>query len=225
MAARAPLLALALLLVSHGHCVRAEEEPCATPAELSAFVATGTAGSISLCPKDDMREDLGTLTVHGQQRISVVGRAAARATHPPRFFGRFVLDDMSRSELLLKRVTIRDRNSTATLPGCDGPNRGVFCAGAAVWVGAPATLTATHSTFSGLSATDGGAIYSRGGTVLLRRVVFFNAHAVRIDISSFRQCVFQSFRGAFQQRMRHCVYFHRRTSRAVQSSLHSSPRL
>ena len=78
--------------------------PCATPAELSAFVATGTAGSISLCPKDDMREDLGTLTVHGQQRISVVGRAAARATHPPRFFGLGLLGGADRGARAVTRA-------------------------------------------------------------------------------------------------------------------------
>ena len=178
-AVSALLVGLVALAAGGGrHVSHAEEDPeqqCCTPAELAAFVAKQAAGSRRLCPTTDMQSDLGTLKVEAAQRISVVGSGSPSAAQP-RFFGRFVLDDGSGADVRLQRVTVRDRNASL-LPGCLGSSAGVHCLGAAAWVGEPATLAATDSTFSGLSSSDGGAIYVRGGTVLLERVVFVNAHA------------------------------------------------
>ena len=142
------------------------------PASLAVFIGKQTTGSLTLCLSDDMSADVGSLEVKVAQSIGVVGSSSGH----PRFVGRFVLDDHSGAELLLQRVTMRDRNAS-TVRGCLGSSAAVQCLGAAVWVGDPATLTATDSIFSSLSSADGGAIYARGGTVLLQRVVFVDNHA------------------------------------------------
>ena len=157
---------------------RAEESvpaaPCGTAAQLSLFVSAHKAGSARLCPAADMAADLGTLKIEAAQQVSVVG---VTGSTQPRFFGRFVLADNSGSSLLLQGVTVRGRNMTRA-PGCAVDSAaGVYCLGAAAWVGERATLTATDATFKDLSASDGGALYVRGGTVMLTRTLFINANA------------------------------------------------
>ena len=145
---------------------------CCTAPALAAFVASRRPGSRRLCPRADMASDMGTLTVSAAQTLAVVGAAGSAQ---PRFFGRFVLDDRSGAALLLQRVSVRGRNATR-LPGC-ATNQDVHCLGAAAWVGEPSSLTARDSAFSDLSASDGGAIYVRGGRLTLQRVVFDHASA------------------------------------------------
>ena len=145
---------------------------CCTAPALAAFVASRRPGSRRLCPRADMASDMGTLTVWAAQTLEVVGAAGSAQ---PRFFGRFVLDDRSGAALLLQGVSVRGRNATR-LPGCAN-NQDVHCLGAAAWVGEPSSLTARDSAFSDLSASDGGAIYVRGGRLTLQRVVFDHASA------------------------------------------------
>ena len=145
-------------------------------AEFASFVRTQRPGSRQLCITKDMVSDLGTLTAKGRQNLSIVG-VGTQLQQRPRFFGRAVLDDGSKSQMLLQSITITSRNALQ-LPGCAGQSADVHCLGGAVWVGEPSELTAIDSSFLNLSSSDGGAIYIRGGTVLLRRTVFKDAHSV-----------------------------------------------
>ena len=196
----ASLLTWIMMVAAHGSTMALEDqgstmiapEVCSSAQALVAFVASAAAGQRRLCLNaTDMSTDLGSIKVQGHQNISVVSGGGSQLSAdpghqhrlppiamPPRFFGRFILDDNSGAELLLHSTSIRDRNATQDFPGCGGPSADVYCLGAAVWVGSPTKLTATHTTFQSLSARDGGAIYIRGGTVLLKRVAFTDVHSV-----------------------------------------------